>query len=95
MQVGVVLGVLSVTSLVGILSGLSVAVGGALNFIQEEESMVTPIVLHNGAQGRGALASGYSRTHAQDFRPLLPSSRGNYLRPGQNEIGSHYRKGGA
>jgi hypothetical protein len=76
MQVGVVLGVLSVTS------GLSVAVGGALNFIQEEESMVTPIVLHNGAQGRGTLASGYSRTHAQDIRPLLPSSRGNYLRPG-------------
>ena len=85
MQVGVVLGVLSVTS------GLSVAVGGALNFIQEEESMVTPIVLHNGAQGRGTLAPGYSRTHAQNVRPLLPSSRGNHLYPGQNEIGSHHR----
>jgi hypothetical protein len=39
MQVGVVLGLLSVTSLVGILSGLSVAVGGALNFIQENENL--------------------------------------------------------
>ena len=39
MQVGVVLGLLSVTSLVGILSGLSVAVGGALNFIQENEKL--------------------------------------------------------
>jgi len=43
MQVGVVLGVLSVTS------GLSVAVGAALNFIQEEESKIVPITLHNGA----------------------------------------------
>jgi len=82
MQVGVVLGVLSVTSLVGILSGLSVAVGGALNFIQEEENKVTPIVLHNGAKGRGTLASGYSRTHAQNVRPILPSSGGNHLYPG-------------